>query len=53
MFIYGFGLGMLPQPNSENRPNELLETPIKFVGSDQNRFLTLIIFFFMGMALIS
>ncbi|ANQ51016.1 type IX secretion system sortase PorU [Flammeovirga sp. MY04] len=36
LFLYGFGEGMLPQTNSDYRPDELLEVPMKYVGNDTN-----------------
>ncbi|AZQ60685.1 type IX secretion system sortase PorU [Flammeovirga pectinis] len=46
--IYGFGYGMLPQPNNKARPSSLTEISIKFVGEDNNKISSSDIFIFYG-----
>ncbi|NLR89683.1 type IX secretion system sortase PorU [Flammeovirga agarivorans] len=36
--VFGFGYGMMPQPNAIDRPSTLLETPIQFVGQNSSSF---------------
>ena len=36
--IYGNGAGMLPELNSQNRPDDLAENAIKVIGEDDNVF---------------
>ncbi len=36
--LFGNGPGMLPQPNSSSRPNDLLEVAISVVGGEDGRF---------------
>ncbi|MBB6462054.1 type IX secretion system sortase PorU [Flammeovirga kamogawensis] len=46
--IYGFGYGMLPQPNNAPRPSSLTEISIKFVGNDNNKISSSDFFIFYG-----
>lgn len=46
--LFGFGYGMLPQKNSEGRPNVLLEVPLKFIGESNSSFSNSNYFLFYG-----
>ncbi|OHX67751.1 type IX secretion system sortase PorU [Flammeovirga pacifica] len=48
VYLYGFVGGMLPQKNADQRPDQLLEVPMKFVGDNTNTFSQNDYFLFYG-----